>query len=185
MTIFEHMFWPVSKHWGEHNFWYCIGCDSNPFVFEVSFFSSRTPQTIGNFLEVSIARLKCLCVPRKVVLWPKHVDIIMLVPTSYLKLWNYICIYIYCPSRRQRETPGHRGRPRETTEASSRAQILAQCPEFSPRTTPSGPLNLRLFGKYKHNNCIQQVIFSSYGSCQTFVCFFDSLLLIMPIRIHI
>ena len=38
-------------------------------------------------------------------------------------------------------------KPRETTEASSRAQILAQYPESSPLPTPPGPLKLRLFGE--------------------------------------
>ena len=36
-------------------------------------------------------------------------------------------------------------RQRETTEASSRAQILARCPESSHLLTPPGPLMLRLF----------------------------------------
>ena len=36
-------------------------------------------------------------------------------------------------------------RPREATEASSRAQILARCGESCP-PTPPGPLKLRLFG---------------------------------------
>ena len=38
-------------------------------------------------------------------------------------------------------------RPRETTEARSRAQILAQCQESSPLTTSPGPLKLRLFAE--------------------------------------
>ena len=40
-------------------------------------------------------------------------------------------------------------RPREATEASSRAQILAQCWESSLLPTPPGPLKLRLLGKLK------------------------------------
>ena len=44
---------------------------------------------------------------------------------------------------RPRETTGG---PRETTEAISRAQILAQYPESSPLPTPPGPLKLSLFG---------------------------------------
>ena len=42
---------------------------------------------------------------------------------------------------RPREAPW---RPRETLEASSRAQILAQSPESNPRPTPPGPLKCRL-----------------------------------------
>ena len=38
-------------------------------------------------------------------------------------------------------------RPRETTEASSCAQILARYPKSSPLPTPPGPLKLRLFGE--------------------------------------
>ena len=57
------------------------------------------------FLQFSIARRKCLRVPRKVVLWSIHWDIRILVPMLYLKLWTYI----YRPSRCQREaTGGHR-----------------------------------------------------------------------------
>ena len=65
------------------------------------------------------------------------------IPTSYLKLWNYI----YRPPRRQREaTGGHAPwRQREATVASSRAQILAQDREPSPVTTPPGHLKLHLF----------------------------------------
>ena len=39
-------------------------------------------------LEISIAGWKCLCVSGMVVLWPKHVDIIISVPMSYVKRWN-------------------------------------------------------------------------------------------------
>ena len=37
--------------------------------------------------------------------------------------------------------------PRETTQASPRAQIVAPDRESSPLATPPGPLKLRLFGK--------------------------------------
>ena len=40
---------------------------------------------------------------------------------------------------------GGGGKPLETTEASSRAQIFAQCLESSRLTTQPGPLKLRLF----------------------------------------
>ena len=50
---------------------------------------------MGQFLEISIAGRKCLCVSGKVVLWSKHFDIIILVPMFYLKLCNHIYIYIY------------------------------------------------------------------------------------------
>ena len=72
--------------------------------------------------------------------------------TKTLKCWsrfgisNFGTIYIVClvVNGRPRE-------PRETTEASSRAQILV--PEYKPKslTTPPGPLKLRLFGAiYKY-----------------------------------
>ena len=75
--------------------------------FKLALFEFRTAANDGNFLEISIARRKCLCVSRKVVLWSKHFDIRILVPMSYLKLCTYIytlyiyiyvyiiCIYIY------------------------------------------------------------------------------------------
>ena len=44
-------------------------------------------------------------------------------------------------------------RPREATEASSRAQILSRQRESSPLTTLPGPLKLRLSGnKVKYEN---------------------------------
>ena len=49
-------------------------------------------------------------------------------------------------ANKQRKALGERGRPREATEASSRAQILAQYPESSPLPTPPGPLKPRWFG---------------------------------------
>ena len=54
---------------------------------------------------------KCLCVSGKVVLWLTYFYVRILVPMSYLKLWNYIYIYIVrpsvpsCPSRRRRRRP--------------------------------------------------------------------------------
>ena len=39
----------------------------------------------------------------------------------------------------------------EATEASSRAQSLAQHPKSSPLPTPPGPIKLRLFGEEKHD----------------------------------
>ena len=44
------------------------------------------------------------------------------------------------------------GGPLEATEASSRAQMLAQLPKSRPLPTPPGPLKLRLFGKQKNIN---------------------------------
>ena len=59
---------------------------------------SRPPQTMGNILEISVARRKCLCVAGKVVLWSTHFDIRILVPMFFLKLskniYIYMCIYI-------------------------------------------------------------------------------------------
>ena len=49
---------------------------------------------MGNLLEISVARRKCLCVSGKVVLWSAHFDIIVLVPMFYMKLCNHIYIYI-------------------------------------------------------------------------------------------
>ena len=75
-----------------------IGCVyKHVLFFKLLFLSSRPPQTIGNFLEISIAGRKCLCVTGKVVLWSKHFDIIILVPMFYLKccIHTYIYIYIY------------------------------------------------------------------------------------------
>ena len=57
--------------------------------------SSRPLQTMGNFMEVSKAGRKCLCVSRKIVLWSNHLDFIMLVPMLYSKLCNHITIYIW------------------------------------------------------------------------------------------
>ena len=45
---------------------------------------------------------------------------------------------------------GGGGRPREASEASSRAQILAWLPRPSPLPTPPGPLKLRLFRELRH-----------------------------------
>ena len=56
--------------------------------------------------------------------------------------------YIYCSPRRQQQAPGDHGRPREATEASSRAQILARFPNLG---LPPGDLKLRLFGQQKQN----------------------------------
>ena len=42
---------------------------------------------------------------------------------------------------------GDNGKPRKTTEASSRAHIFAQFTESSFLTPPPGPLKLRLFGE--------------------------------------
>ena len=46
-------------------------------------------------------------------------------------------------------------RPREATEASSRAQRLAQLPKSSPLPTPPGPLKLRLFGELKASESLE------------------------------
>ena len=56
---------------------------------------------------------------------------------------------------------GGGGRPLEATEASSRAQILAQLPKSSRLTTPPGPLKLRLFGELRSRKHIPS--FSSVG----------------------
>ena len=53
----------------------------------------RPLQTMGNFLDISVAACRCLCVSGKVVLWSKHFDIIMLVPMLYLKFCDHIYIY--------------------------------------------------------------------------------------------
>ena len=70
------------------------------FFFKLLFSSSRSPQTMGTFLDISIAGPKCLCACGKVVLWSKHFDIKMLVPMFYSKLCShiniYICIYPIC-----------------------------------------------------------------------------------------
>ena len=119
-----------------------IGCESKHVCFKVALVELQTPANYGKFLEISIAGRKCMCVSGRLALWSGHFDIRFLVPMSYLELWNYI----YCPSRCQREAPGHDGRPRETREASSRAQNSAQQRKFSP-PTPPGPLKLRLLGE--------------------------------------
>ena len=82
-----------------------------------------------------------------VVPWSKHVDINILVSNGVfetLELYMYTYI-LFVPV----STGGH-WRPREatwgprvTTEASSRAQILAHPREASPLTTLLGPLSLR------------------------------------------
>ena len=52
------------------------------------FWTPDPSKTMGNFLQISIARQKCLCVSRNVVLWSKQVCIIILVLMIYLKLCN-------------------------------------------------------------------------------------------------
>ena len=63
--------------------------------FKLLFLSSKSLQPMGSFLEISIAGRKCLCVSRKLFLWPKHFDTRTLVPMFYMKLCNYMYIYIY------------------------------------------------------------------------------------------
>ena len=55
------------------------------------------------------------------------------------------------------------GRPREATDASSRAQILAWCPKSSPLTKPPGPLKLlHLFGEWISNlTCMRKKLMDS------------------------
>ena len=69
------------------------------FDFKVDLFSSRRPQMIGIFMDLSIARQKCLCVSGKVLLWSKHFNIRKLVPMFYSKLCigvhKYIYVYIF------------------------------------------------------------------------------------------
>ena len=76
----------------------------------------------------------------------KHLDIRILVPMlnlckNFLSIYIY---YIYRPSRRQWEAPW---RPRETTEASFRAQILARPTECSPLPPSRGHLKQGSFGE--------------------------------------
>ena len=73
-----------------------IGCVSKHVLFlGLLFLSSAPPQTMGKILVMSVARRKCLCVSGKVILWPTHFDIKMLVPMFYLKRCNPIYIYAY------------------------------------------------------------------------------------------
>ena len=74
-----------------------IGCASKHilFCFNLFCFSSRQLQTMGNYLEISIAGRKCLCVSGKVVLWSKQFEIRVLVPMCYLKLCSHMYINIY------------------------------------------------------------------------------------------
>ena len=58
--------------------------------FQLLFLSSRPPQTMGHFLDISIAGRKCLCVSGNVISWSKHFDIIILVPVFYLKMFIHI-----------------------------------------------------------------------------------------------
>ena len=62
---------------------------------ELIFFSSRPLRTMGQFLEISIAGRKYLCVSGNVVLWSKHFDIIILVPMLYSELHNHMYMYMY------------------------------------------------------------------------------------------
>ena len=50
--------------------------------FKLLFLSSAPSQTRGFYLEISVARRKCLCVSGKVFLWSTHFDIRILVPMS-------------------------------------------------------------------------------------------------------
>ena len=58
----------------------------------------------GKCLVYGASRRKCLCVSGKVVLWLTYFYVRILVPMSYLKLWNYIYrpSVPSCPSRRRR-----------------------------------------------------------------------------------
>ena len=95
--------------------------------FKLLYLCSRPPQTVGVFLEMSIAGRKCLCESGKVFLWSIHWAILMLVSMSYLKLWNYIYDNISSvPS-----STGGQGRPlevpwrqREAAEATSCTQVF-------------------------------------------------------------
>ena len=122
--IYGHIYTCVSTFWEwiEQNKEKYIGCESKHCFWKLFSLSSRPPQMMRKFLEISIAGRKCMCVSGKVALWPKHFDIRILVPMSYLKLWSYI----YGPSRHHREATGGHGRPRETTESSSRAQSMVR-----------------------------------------------------------
>ena len=70
----------------------CIGCESKPF-FQVALLGLQ-PVTIDGVWCLSGG--KCLCVSGKVVLWSIYFYARLLVPISYLKLWNYM----YRPSVR-------------------------------------------------------------------------------------
>ena len=59
------------------------------------FGGSRPPQTMGNFLEISIAGRKCLCVSGKIVLWSKHFAIRIVVPMLCLKQYSACCHFGY------------------------------------------------------------------------------------------
>ena len=108
-------------------------------VFKLLFLSSRPPQTMGDILEISIARRQCLRVSGKVVLWSIHFDIRILVPMSYSELWKYI----YLPSRRQREATGDHWRQQRPVPA----HRFHRFPKFSPLPTLRGPLKLRSLGE--------------------------------------
>ena len=85
----------------------CIGYECKYVVLGSVFPGPGPPKTTGIFLQIWIARRKCLCVSGKVVLWSIHWDIRVLVPIRYFNLWNYI----YLPSSRQREAAGGYGMP--------------------------------------------------------------------------
>ena len=86
----------------------------------------------------------------------------LLVPMSYSKLWNYI----YCPSRRHREAPGNHGRPRETTEAGSHAQVLARFANLVLHQHPQHPQNYAyLERKLKFNRNFKIDSQKSYYRC--------------------
>ena len=83
-------------------------------------YSSRPLQTTVKILEIPIARRKCLCASGKMFLW----NTLSLESGSQCRIRSLGTMYIVRPvvNRRPREALWRR---RETTEASSRAQILA------------------------------------------------------------
>ena len=73
-----------------------IGCVSKHILlFQLLILSSRPLQTFGNILEISIAGWKCLCVSRSVVLWTKHLDIILYSCNSHGRIYGYMTIWAY------------------------------------------------------------------------------------------
>ena len=71
-----------------------IGCVSKH-LFLAAIFELQTPANDVKCSGYFDSQTECLCVPRQVVLWSKHLVIRILVPVSYLKLCNQMYIYIY------------------------------------------------------------------------------------------
>ena len=100
---------------------YCIGCEFKHICVWVALFELLTPTSDGKVPGDFDSRAKMY-----VRVWRGGFIVETLWDQNFgaKVVFKTLENYIHCPSRRQRAAPGHHGTPRETTETSSRAQIL-------------------------------------------------------------